>query len=80
MKDYYAVFDLTPAEHDGSYILFGIGEKVDGHQLEYQEGAEVNVYYDENGKEYDPSGIKDEVIIEKPVEQESEQDTKSGKG
>lgn len=50
MKDYYAVFDLTPADDEAGgkadFIQFGIGMKLDGHGLEYQDGAEVNIFYD----------------------------------
>ena len=36
MDDYYAVFDLTPAdERNENYIQFGIAKKVEGHEFEY---------------------------------------------
>lgn len=57
MDDYYVVFDLTTADHDEEqnthidYLQIGIGEKIEGHVLVYEEGAVVDIFYDEEGEE-----------------------------
>ena len=47
MDDYYAVFDVTPAdERNQNYIQFGIGKKVANHQFERENGPVENIFYD----------------------------------
>ena len=55
MDDYYAVFDLTPAdERKQDYIQFGIGKKAANHQFEKENGPMQNIVYDSNGYETVP--------------------------
>jgi hypothetical protein len=52
MDDYYAVFDVTPAdERNENYIQFGIGKKIAGHQFETEKDSESNILYNSNGEE-----------------------------
>ena len=52
MEDYYAVFDLTPAdERNENFIQFGIAQKVESHEFDYQSGPISNIHYDANGNE-----------------------------
>lgn len=55
MDDYYAVFDLTPAdERKQNYIQFGIGKKALNHQFDKEQGPMENILYDANGYESEP--------------------------
>ena len=52
MDDFYAVFDVTPAdERNDDYIQFGIGKKVAGHKFEKEYGDVKNIFYDTAGHE-----------------------------
>lgn len=66
MSDYYAVFDLTPAdERNENFIQFGIGKKVAGHVFEYESGSVSNIEYDADGNEiYTPIKHDEDVPVE----------------
>jgi hypothetical protein len=52
MDEYYAVFDVTPAdEKNENFIQFGIGKKVSGHEFEKEQGPVQNIVYNSDGVE-----------------------------
>ena len=62
MDDYYAVFDLTPAdERNENFIQFGIAKKVEGHEFEYQLGAISNLNYANGNEIYTPIKAEEET-------------------